>query len=195
MADLFPVGSVVQFGGTVAPSNWLFCNGDAISRTTYAALFTAISTAFGVGDGSTTFNIPDTRGRIPIGAGTGSGLTARTLADEVGTETHQLTTAQLPAHTHTQDSHTHTQDSHSHGYTDSGHSHGIEGAIDLGSVSPDSATIGSTGTSSASASAGLSLANGTATNQAATAANNTAGSDGAHANVQPCLVLNFIIRY
>src|SRR3990167_2474748 len=185
MVDDFPVGSVIQTGRTTAPANWLLCNGAAISRTTYATLFAAISTAFGTGDGSTTFNIPDTRGRIPIGAGTGSGLTARTLADTVGVETHALTTAQLPVHTHTQDAHTHTQDSHSHAYTDAGHAHGIEGAVDLGSVNPTSDTVGSSaGITSESVSAGLSLQNSTATNQAATATNNTAGSDTAHANVQ-----------
>src|SRR5688500_3675360 len=59
MALFIPTGSVVPYAGTTEPTNWLFCYGQAVSRTTYAALFTAISTTYGAGDGSTTFNLPD----------------------------------------------------------------------------------------------------------------------------------------
>ena len=76
------------------------CDGRAISRTTYAALFTAIGAAFGAGDGSTTFNLPDMRGRTPIGAGQGSGLANRVLAATGGEENHILSTAEMPSHTH-----------------------------------------------------------------------------------------------
>jgi len=93
-------GTIKPFGSTTVPSGWLACDGTAVSRTTYSTLFTAIGTTFGVGDGSTTFNVPDIRGRAPIGNGTGSGLTARTIAATVGAETHTLTTAEMPAHTH-----------------------------------------------------------------------------------------------
>jgi len=92
-------GSLKAFA-MAPPTGWLDCNGAAVSRTTYANLFTAIGTVWGVGDGSTTFNLPDFRGRTIIGVGTGTGLTARALAANVGTETHQLTTAEMPAHTH-----------------------------------------------------------------------------------------------
>lgn len=95
-------GEVRMWAGPSAPTSWLFCDGSAISRTTYAALFAIIGTTFGVGNGTTTFNIPDVRGRAPIGVGTGSGLTARALAATGGEETHLLTTAEIPAHTHTQ---------------------------------------------------------------------------------------------
>lgn len=94
-------GAILAFGGTAAPSGYLLCNGALVSRTTYAALFAAIGTNFGVGDGSTTFGPPDLRGRTPIGTGQGSGLTNRTIGQNVGAETHVLTTAQLPAHSHT----------------------------------------------------------------------------------------------
>lgn len=67
-----PVGAVIPYAGSVAPSNWLLCDGSAVSRTTYASLFAITSTTFGVGDGSTTFNLPDLRSRIPVGAGTGT---------------------------------------------------------------------------------------------------------------------------
>lgn len=59
-----PSGTLIDFAGTVEPSGWLFCDGRAVSRTTYASLFASISTAFGSGDGSTTFNLPDFRGRF-----------------------------------------------------------------------------------------------------------------------------------
>jgi microcystin-dependent protein len=92
-------GGVIQWGGSGAPSGWLRCNGDAVSRTTYSALFAIIGTAYGVGDNSTTFNIPDCRSRMPIGSGQGSGLTDRTLGGSGGAET--------SAHTHTGPDHTH----------------------------------------------------------------------------------------
>jgi len=70
-------GSILMFGGTAAPTGFLLCNGSAVSRTTYAILFAVVSTAFGVGDGLTTFNLPDMQQRFPLGkaaAGTGSTL-------------------------------------------------------------------------------------------------------------------------
>lgn len=67
-----PTGSLVPYGGSAAPSGWLLCDGTAVSRTTYASLFTVISTTYGSGDGSTTFNLPDLRSRIPLGSGTGT---------------------------------------------------------------------------------------------------------------------------
>jgi len=95
-----PAGTVQMYAGSSIPTGWLACDGAAVSRTTFAGLFTAISTTWGAGDGSTTFNVPDLRGRAPIGVGTGSGLTARTLGATGGEETHQLTVAELPAHHH-----------------------------------------------------------------------------------------------
>lgn len=67
-----PVGVINAFGGTTAPDGWLLCQGQAISRTDYADLFAVIGTAFGSGDGSTTFNLPDLRGEFLRGAGTNS---------------------------------------------------------------------------------------------------------------------------
>ena len=71
---LTPSGSIIMHGGSSAPSGYLLCNGSAVSRTTYADLFTVIGTTFGVGDGSTTFNLPDFRGIFPRGAGTNGTL-------------------------------------------------------------------------------------------------------------------------
>ena len=114
---IIPPGAGSLYFGAVAPTGWLFCDGSAVSRTTYAALFTAIGTTFGIGDNSTTFNLPDFRGRLMMGAGTGArsgesgsgvisggtALTARTLGEWGGEETHLLTGDEsgVQAHAHT----------------------------------------------------------------------------------------------
>lgn len=75
--DPLPPGVTLPYGGSSAPSGFLLCDGSAVSRTTYAALFAILSTTYGVGDGSTTFNLPDLRQRFPMGkavSGTGSTL-------------------------------------------------------------------------------------------------------------------------
>lgn len=97
---MMPVGTILLYGGTSAPTGWLLCNGAAVSRTTYSELFAVTGTAYGTGDGSTTFNVPDFLGRTVIGTGSGSGLTTRARGDKSGEETHVLTTAEMPAHTH-----------------------------------------------------------------------------------------------
>lgn len=114
VVDTTPVGSLQIYAGSTAPTGWLLSFGQALSRTAYAGLFTAIGTTYGVGDGSTTFNLPDLRGRVPAGldnmggsaasrltAG-GAGITGTLLGAVGGTETHTLTSAQSgsPAHQH-----------------------------------------------------------------------------------------------
>lgn len=95
-----PIGSVTDYAGASIPSGWLLADGSAVSRATYANLFTVIGVAFGVGDGTTTFNLPDAQGRVTIGTGAGSGLTSRSLNDKAGEETHLLDVTEMPAHTH-----------------------------------------------------------------------------------------------
>lgn len=85
-ATVATAGTIIMYGGASTPSGYLPCNGAAVSRTGYSALFAALGTAWGAGDASTTFNVPDLRGRSPIGVGTGSGLTARALATQYGAE-------------------------------------------------------------------------------------------------------------
>ena len=80
-----------MYGGSAAPADWLLCDGSAVSRTTYSGLFAIIGTTYGVGDGSTTFNVPDMRSRIPR---------VDTRGSTGGAETHVLTEAEMPAHTH-----------------------------------------------------------------------------------------------
>ena len=99
---LMPTGTVLATGRSAAPDGFLLCDGSAVSRTTYADLFAAISTTYGTGDGSTTFNLPDLRGRVPVGVDGAAGRIAANdaLGNTAGAETHALSTAELPAHTH-----------------------------------------------------------------------------------------------
>lgn len=95
-----PPGAILIYAASAVPSGWLGCDGAAVSRTTYSGLFAIIGSTYGGGDGSTTFNLPNLSGRVPVGVGTGSGLTARTLAATGGEENHVLTTAEIPSHQH-----------------------------------------------------------------------------------------------
>lgn len=97
-----PTGAYMWAATTNVGSGWLFCNGAAVSRTVYASLFNAIGTRYGAGDGSTTFNLPDGRGRSLMGQGTGTGgLTDRDInVAYYGEERHTQIVAELPAHHH-----------------------------------------------------------------------------------------------
>jgi len=104
------VGMVVPTARTTAHTGWLFCYGQNVSRTTYSALFTAISTTYGAGDGSTTFTLPDIRGRVVAGKDDMGGSSANRLTSPIngdtlgaagGSESHTLATSEIPAHSHT----------------------------------------------------------------------------------------------
>lgn len=99
-STLIPSGVVMPYLSEITPTGWLQCHGAAVSRTTYANLFAVIGTRYGAGDGGTTFNLPDFRGRVLVGAGNGTGLTLRSLGDEFGEETHTLITQEIPSHVH-----------------------------------------------------------------------------------------------
>jgi microcystin-dependent protein len=98
--DIFFPGVIVAYGSSTAPTGWLSCDGSAVSRSTYANLFAIIGTTYGTGDGSTTFNLPDSRGRTYIGSGTSDPLTARSVGDTGGEENHAITEAELASHNH-----------------------------------------------------------------------------------------------
>jgi len=96
-----PTGTILDFGGTSAPSGYLLCDGSNVNRTTEASLFAVIGTAFGAGDGSTTFGVPDFRRRVAVGSGgTGSATLGNALGNSGGAETHTLTTDEMPSHIH-----------------------------------------------------------------------------------------------
>lgn len=159
-----PVGAIIPYGPTAAPTGWLLCYGQAVSRATYAALFTAISTTYGAGDGSTTFNVPDLRGRVVAGqddmggtsanrlTGLSGGVDGDVLGAAGGAESHTLTSGELAAHTHEV-----LQTSN-----------GNTGANSTGVI-------------------------GSGTNTGRFSQNNT-GAGGAHNNVQPTFILNYIIK-
>jgi microcystin-dependent protein len=94
------VGELRMFGGNFAPAGWALCDGQVLSIASNSALYGVIGTAFG-GDGVTTFALPDLRGRVPLQPGQGVGLSNRSLGEAAGVETHTLSMAQMPSHTHT----------------------------------------------------------------------------------------------
>ena len=154
--EQFPAGAVVAFAGASAPSGWMICNGAAISRTTYATLFTAISTTYGVGDGSTTFNIPDITGRVIAGKEAAATNLTTPVDGSVlgGTGGDEAATAPLPAHTHS--------------YNDTSITSGGAADVSISGGDADQVTTGST--------------------------TGSAGTGGTHNNVQPTIILNYIIK-
>lgn len=87
------------FAGMFEPRNWMFCDGRELPIAQYEALFSLLGWTYG-GNGQTTFRLPDFRGRVPVGAGTGPGIAPKLLGQAGGAEQHQLTTTQIPAHSH-----------------------------------------------------------------------------------------------
>ncbi len=199
-----PSGAITMYGAATAPTGYLLCDGTAVSRTTYAALFTAISTTYGAGNGSTTFNLPNLKGRVPVGLD--SSQTEFDVRGETGgAKTHTLTTSEMPVHTHIQDAHTHTQNAHTHiqdahTHTQASHNHTYQfqnTTANNGSGVPIMNGDGAANTSSVAPTINSTTAtnqNTTAVNQNTTATNQNAGSGAAHNNLQPYLVLNFIIK-
>ena len=127
-----PTGGMVAWTTSSAPTGWLICDGSAVSRTTYADLYAVVGDTYGSGDGTTTFNLPNIKGRVVVGLDSADAA-FDALAETGGSATHTLNTAEIPAHTHTQDAHTHTANSavdnapHSHpastGVANAPHSH------------------------------------------------------------------------
>jgi microcystin-dependent protein len=171
---IMPSGTVVQTARATAPDLWLLCQGQAISRTTYPSLFLAIGTSYGSGDGSTTFNIPNLQGRVPVGKGAG---TFAALGATGGAETHTLSTTEMPSHTHTQDAHNHSVTTNS-----------AAEATTIGGYSPTYMRM-FFGTDRAG-----SILNYSTAMQTTIATNQNTGGGAAHNNLQPYIVLNYMIK-
>ena len=114
-----PAGIVWEYAGPTPPNGWLICDGSVRNASDYPNLFIAIGGRYG-GNGTTTFALPDLRGRVTIGSGAGAGLTSRILGAAGGEESHVLSAAEMPYHTHTA-----SEAPHSHSVYDPGHNHGI----------------------------------------------------------------------
>lgn len=230
-----PAGVINMWATTTAPTSWLLCDGTAVSRTTYAALFAVISTTYGTGDGSTTFNVPNLKGKVPVGRDSAD-TSFDTMGELGGSKTHTLSSAEMPIHTHTQDSHNHTQNSHnhtqnSHNHTQNSHTHTTDtqgshnhggsvgtgeflyrdGAYNTGynswvggvylAITWNGGTAyagshahnvnGNTATNIAQTATNIAQ---TATNIATTATNQNTGGGQPHNNLQPYIVINYIIK-
>lgn len=97
--DTLPVGCIVPFTSDTVPENWLLCDGQAVSRTEYDLLFSIIGTTYGVGDGSTTFNLPNLKGRVAVGKDS-TQTEFDNLGETGGEKTHTLTVSEMPSHSH-----------------------------------------------------------------------------------------------
>lgn len=197
-----PVGTVIDYAGSTAPDGWIICDGRAVSRTDFAALFAVVGTTFGNGDGSTTFNVPDLRGRVVAGLdnmggsaanrlNTNGGVDGGSLGASGGSQTHTLTTAQIPSHNHS---------SGTLAIASAGsHNHGTP----YRRVGANAGRYGDYGSGSGSAAFALHFSDlgpqpATSTDGAHThdISGNTgsAGSGNAHPNVQPTIVMLKIIK-
>jgi microcystin-dependent protein len=120
--NVVPAGSIICYSGQNVPQGWLFCNGEAISRTTYYKLFNTIGTIYGTGDGTTTFNLPNLQDRFPMGKGSSSlgvigGANSVTLtSDKIPSHSHTATVSSDGEHSHTGS--TNTTGNHNHSYDD-----------------------------------------------------------------------------
>jgi microcystin-dependent protein len=157
------VGEIRMFAGNFAPRSWALCDGQLLAISQNDALFSLLGTIYG-GDGRTTFGLPDLRGRIPIHAGSGPGLTPRSLGSRSGNEKVTLTEAQIPRHNH--------------------RLRAVQSRANSGD--PQGALL-------AAADADVYASSGSLTNLAGDSIADSPGSGQSHDNIQPFLCVNFII--
>jgi microcystin-dependent protein len=179
-------GKIVFYPVTAGaePSGWLLCDGRSVLRADYPDLFTAIGVTYGSVD-STHFNLPPTPGRTLVGAGTGVGLTARTLGASGGEEDHVLTIAEMPAHNHGG-----ATGSHSHGMA---HDHTLQMAASAGG-NAFAQFSGGTVVDRGGGGASTPIKTFSGNTAGSTASISSQGGGGAHNNMQPFLVVNYLIK-
>lgn len=157
-----PIGTILPYSGTTLPEGYLACDGTAVSRTTYSDLFSAIGTTYGSGDGSTTFNLPDLKGKVPVGQDAND-TDFDALGDSGGEKTHKLVTSEMPSH------------QHKIRRDGSGVEVGIQGG-------------GATGNAFAGTWSNTNIYSGSVQTE-------NIGGNGAHNNLQPYIVINYIIKF
>jgi microcystin-dependent protein len=169
---VLPAAAMTQWMGTgVIPSGWLLCDGSAVSRTTYSLLYAAVGTAYGTGDGSTTFNLPNLKGRVPAGLDAAQ-TEFDALAKTGGANTVTLSAAQIPAHTHTTPAHDHTVYTRDYDFGAAPASGGDHVAFGATVATPRWSNLGSPDGGGTTGSA---------------------GSNVSHLNLQPYIVVRYII--
>lgn len=147
-----PVATILPFAGMSAPDGFMLCDGAELLASENADLFSAIGTTYGTGQAPGSFKLPDLRGRAPIGAGQGDGLSDRAMGGSGGAETHQLTIEEMP--------------SHSHGIDYRSNLAGLDNGKQVRAANSESGAVQSRAT----------------------------GGDQPHNNMQPYLVVNYIIK-
>ncbi len=205
--DAVPAGAIVPYAGAAAPAGWLLCHGQEVPRADYPALFAAIGTAYGAGDGADTFALPDLRGRVAAGrddmggraagrlSGRAGGVNGAALGAAGGAETHTLSESELAGHSHGAGAYKGSAS----GNTGSAgsHTHNLSRRSDSGSWYSPSYRLTASGhggsTQDATASAGAHK-HSFSVKLSVTGDSGAAGGGGAHNNVQPTLVLNYLIK-
>lgn len=201
----YRIGQYVFVGATGLPFGTLLCDGSSLLRAAYPLLFSVIGTKFGSVD-STHFNLPDHRGRMPMGAGQGSGLSLRAIGDLVGAETVGVTISNMPAHTHPSGSSTSSTGYHEHTYLSPDMSDTVfsnYGFIFVpdpfggpGTFEPAGiATDGGNPFNAAQANAATTFQAAGSHSHTFTSSSGGSGTTVSHNNVSPALVLNIAMAY
>jgi len=185
MAEPF-IGEIMIFSGNFAPVGWMMCQGQTLPITSYQALFAIIGTFYG-GNGTTNFQLPDLRGRVPVGFGQGAGLSSYNLGQVGGVENETLTIPQMPLHNHTFSA---TGASAS---VQAGSGNGKIGAP-AGNYLVNPSTSGMHNFASQSDAGALGNLAGVSLTFGSSAIGTTGGNQ-PHPNVQPYLAVNYIIAF
>lgn len=193
---LVPPGSIMPYAVSSAPGGWLLCDGSAVSRSTYATLFSLIGSTYGNGNGYNTFNLPDMRGRMIVGFNS-SDTSFDSLGETGGSKTATLTTNELPAHTHSTS--TTSNGSHTHSITDPGHNHyftTINDDYNNSGTNPPGFSADSAGLKTwytSNSYTGITV--NSVSDHSHTVTVNSTGSGNSFSIMNPYMVLNYIIKY